>query len=102
VILAGLCFVGAASATPPSAVAPAQPALTSAAPVPETQDALLASFGLDGQGAILMASNTCCLNAGGACADRCSPCTRTFSCTPVGSSCTYTCRCNITPLCQPQ
>ena len=93
-VLACLCLGGTVWAEV-AAVAPASP-------VVQTPEELLASLGLNGQGTTPAATNTCCQNAGIRCADLCSPCTRTFSCKPVGTSCTSTCRCNVTPLCQPQ
>jgi hypothetical protein len=99
-VLTCLCIGGVAWAEEPAAAA--QPAVAPAPVTAQTPAELLASLGLDGQGATPAATNTCCQNAAFRCADLCSPCTRTFSCQPMGTSCTYTCRCNITPLCQPQ
>jgi len=93
-LLLFICFCFMAAAHAEVAAAPA----TSATLAPADLRAILSLP----QPPTPAATNACCANAELGCADRCSPCTHTLNCTPVGNSCTFTCFCHLTSLCRPK
>jgi hypothetical protein len=104
-LAACLCLTAAAvrgQALPAGPVTQPLPAATTASAADVSLEGFLASLAPGGQAAVPLSPQSCCYDAAVACEDRCFPCNRIFGCTYVGNSCSYTCRCQITPSCQPQ